>query len=226
MAVIALTGGICSGKSMVTQILQEYVPIIDADIIARNLLSEAYDKSYISNNAIPHHSQKAIHEVVNCFGMNILTDDKFLNRKELRELVFHPNKQTAKENKSQLEAILHPLVYQEIWLQADKLKHDNTHIIVAIPLLRETLTDAEIKDNFDQVWVIDCDQKKQIERCLQRDNCNKETIQQMIDLQASREDRLKIADVVINNNGSREELRECIYKNYQTLIANTLITNK
>jgi len=216
MAIIALTGGICSGKSMVTEILQDYLPIIDADIIARGLLSEPYQDL---TNTSPSIAQQAIQQVIKCFGLDILNSNKYIDRKRLRDLVFDTNQEIAQKNKTQLDAIIHPLVYQEIWQQVDKLKQTNEHIVIAIPLLRETLNNTEIEEYFDLIWVIDCDEKEQIKRCLKRDNCNPEVIEQMINLQASREERLKIADLVITNNGSIEDLKECMITNYQNLIS-------
>jgi len=211
MLTIALTGGIGSGKSVVCNIFHQLglefgLEIIDADVIARNLLAGSLTGS---------HSQ-ALKKVYNLFGSDLFesTEQKEgqLNREKLRTLIF-----ASKTKKKQLEELLHPLVYEEIFSQiktfnrkelleqqADRENHRINIVIIAIPLLFET----HAENKFDRVLVIDVPVELQIKRSTQRDQCSRELIEQIINSQIDRQTRLTHADDVIDNSGTLTELRE------------------
>ncbi|WP_321326683.1 dephospho-CoA kinase [Thiomicrorhabdus sp.] len=187
--VIGLTGGIGSGKSTVTNLLaQQGIPIIDTDIIARQVVEPGSD---------------GLQQVVSHFGEACLNQDKTLNRAYLRELIF--NDKSAKKT---LESILHPLIKEETLKQIAKYRSNNPRfIVVAIPLLIESIEKHFTRPGYlDEVWVVDCSVEQQIERAMQRDGNNRDLIIKIIAQQASREQRLEHADFVIDNSKTIEHL--------------------
>ena len=133
MFVIALTGGIGSGKTTVSDIFKtKDIPMIDTDIIARQIVEQG---------------QPAYHEIIKEFGSENLNSDKTINREYLRKLIF-----SSKEKRVQLEKILHPRIWDEVALQIATLS--SAYCIVVVPLLVENITkDKPIK--FDRILVID-----------------------------------------------------------------------
>lgn len=208
MLTVALTGGIGSGKTAVTEIFRQLgqgkgLEIIDSDTIARQLLAGSLDES----------PSEALLAVYNLFGPDLFDNTerqgRQLNRLKLRELVFSSN-----TKKKQLEDLMHPLIYQEIFSQLAAFRHNNQLInivIIAIPLLFETASEK----HFDRILVIDVPEKLQIERSMQRDQCSQALIEQIIASQVSRQTRLSHADDVINNSGTLSELHEQVKKLYQ-----------
>lgn len=187
---IGLTGGIGSGKTTVAQLFSALrVPIIDADEIARHLTSD--DLNVLA--AIAAH-----------FGPNILNPQGQLDRHRLREVIF----QNLQE-KHWLEAILHPLIFQEIKLKIAQL--NAPYVIVVIPLLAETQSLSLVQ----RVLVVDSPEDLQIKRVTQRDGANAEMIARIIEQQASRSERLKLADDVISNDGSLTALQEAVQHLHQ-----------
>ena len=184
---VGLTGGIGCGKSTVANLFAQYqVPIIDADIIAHQVVALG---------------QPALQQIQQTFGANSLNADGTLNRSYLRDLVFsHP------EQKRQLEAIVHPLVHQSIIEQLATL--NAPYSIISIPLLFETHN----TDFVDSILVIDCPVTKQIERVMKRDNLTLERVQSIIVSQVSRDFRLAHADNVINNHNDSAELAQQVEK--------------
>ncbi len=199
MLSIALTGGIGSGKTAVTdlftQLAAQYkvtaqVNIIDADIIARQLLSGSLDSS----------PGAALLAVKSTFGLSVFDHSGSIERARLRALIF-----SDKEKKKQLEALLHPLIYNDIHMQIQTLKqqYDKGLIIIAIPLLVESNNTYP----FDRILVIDLPVELQMQRAGKRDQCSPDTIKQIIASQASRKTRLQAADDIIDNAGGKEQLR-------------------
>ncbi|MCP3852747.1 MAG: dephospho-CoA kinase [Gammaproteobacteria bacterium] len=200
MLTVALTGGIGSGKTAVTELFQELaseqtepieLTIIDADIIARDLLSGSLKEAPVDS---------ALQQVQILFGANLFNQNGFLQRDKLRSLIF-----SSKEKKKQLESLLHPLVYNEIFTQLSAI-HLGI-VIVAIPLLFETRAVATLKRDFDRILVIDTKEDLQIKRTLKRDNSSESIIREIIQSQVERKTRLKFADDVINNSGTLSELK-------------------
>ncbi len=191
--IIGLTGGIGSGKSTVSQLLSEYnIPTIDTDTIARTLVQP---------------NTQGLHEIVKQFGTHLLNTDGTLNRAQLRTLIFNdPQKKEA------LEAILHPLIQTEVQKQITKLKQHSSPpsiILVAIPLLAESIQkNGHTPDYLDQIWVVDTSVEQQLKQACQRDQSSPEQIQKIIDQQASRQERLAIADVIITNTGNLNDLHQ------------------
>ena len=186
MLVIALTGGIGSGKSTVSDLFEEKgISVIDTDIIARKLTEK---------------DQIAYQKVVNTFGHDILTSDKKINRSVLRELIF-----SSESKRTQLENILHPLIWNEVRNQLSETT--SPYCIVVVPLLLEKESNInEVK--FDRVLVIDTDETTQIQRVKNRDNSDDSVIKNIINSQVSRDTRISAADDVIYNLDDLPHLKE------------------
>ena len=123
-------------------------------------------------------------------------------------------KSESELSKKQLEDLLHPLVYQEIFsriAEFGRAKQLVDIVIIAIPLLFETHSEKR----FDRVLVIDVPEKLQLKRSMQRDQCSRELIEQIMDAQVSRQTRLSKADDVIYNAGTLSELQKQVNKMYQ-----------
>jgi dephospho-CoA kinase len=196
--IIGLTGGIGSGKSAAAVLFKDIgVDLIDADDLARdslNINSEGY-KLFIKE-----------------FGDKYLNENKNINRELIRKLIFNDS-----DAKSKLENIIHPIVRSGIETFIKNKKSD--YCIIVVPLIYET-NSSKI---YDRVLVIDCDVDVQISRTSQRDNQTKSDIENIINNQATREQRLSIADDVIVNNGSLDLLRNevlKIHKKYLEIVKN------
>jgi len=182
---IALTGGIGCGKSTACDFFTQLnVPVIDTDIIARELVE-------------PH--QIALKEIVDYFGSGILLNNGQLDRKQLSEKIFK-----NKKDKLHLESILHPKI--RICVEKKLNQLNCCYAIIAIPLLIETSQ----QNNYDRVLLIDCDEQIQIARTLSRDDRDVSEIMSIIKSQASREDKLTIANDVIDNSTERSILQNQI----------------
>ena len=202
MLKIGLTGGIGSGKSSVSQLFGDLgVPIIDADIIARQLVQPG---------------QFALRELTEIFGEAILNQDGSLNRAELRHRAFSDPK-----IKQQLDAMMHPLIYREIGTQAARLQCP--YCIIVIPLLLETKKSHVV----DRVLVVDCLPKIQLQRVLERDNISQQQAMAIIASQIDRAQRLAGADDIIDNSKSRANLAEQVKNlhNLYLILANTRTTS-
>ena len=202
MFIVALTGGIGCGKSEATKIFAALgVPIVDLDVISHQLTAA---------------NQPLVEVIAAQFSHEYITPEGALNRAAMRKFVF--NDVAAREK---LNAILHPAIYDEAVRQLNSHSHASYQIL-AIPLLFENI---RYTSHINQILVIDCDEKTQIERVKQRSLLSESEIIQIIKAQSRREERLSVADVVIENNGSVAELREKILIQHQKYI-NTCIVSK
>lgn len=201
MLTIALTGGIGSGKTTVTELFSQlHIPVIDADSIARDLLS----------GSIKQPANQALLQVRELFGKEFFDAKGCLKRGQLRRVVF-----SSTTKKQQLEALLHPLVYQQIFHLIDTIKAPSPpYVIIAIPLLLETRQ----QHRFDKVLIIDTSAEQQLERTLKRDNSSAETIHAIIDSQVDRQTRLKAADYIIENTSSLTELKKQVTQLHHLLV--------
>lgn len=177
MLKIALTGGIGSGKTVVADLFKgRRIEIIDADEIAHALVEPG---------------KPGLDKVVRSFGAEILDPHGHLNRSALREIVF-----SSRPKRKQLEAILHPLIYQCIESEINRL--DGNYCVICVPLLIEFGRSAA----FDRVLVVDCSLETQYNRVRKRDNLHDEQISRILDCQAGRDARLSEADDVICNDSN------------------------
>ncbi len=189
MLKIGLTGGIGCGKTTVSNLFSEFgVPIIDADEISHSLVQVG---------------QPALKIIKNAFGSSVILENGELNRPALKAHIFQ--NPIAKE---QLEAILHPLIFQEISNRVNQLFEP--YCILSIPLLFET--HAESESLVDRILVIDCDKQIQIKRVQQRDNLSNEQIEIILAAQVSREFRQKRANDLLDNSKNNHSLAEEVKK--------------
>ena len=179
---IGLTGGIASGKSAVADLFAELgVPIIDTDVIAREVVQPG---------------QPALDEIRSRFGEHMIDAAGNLDRAALREAIFSDD-----EVRLDLEAILHPRIGAETRRQADAV--EGAYQVIVVPLL----TSSPLIQFVDRVLVVDCDEDTQLQRLLARDSESIDQARRILAAQASREDRLRTADDVIDNNRSLQDLR-------------------
>ena len=186
MLKIGLTGGIGSGKTAVSELFSRIgIPVIDTDVISRNL---------VQNN------QAVIEEVIATFGNDVLDGNAVIDRKKLAQLVFN-----NKENKQQLEKILHPRIRHEVNRRINEFEASDpppSYLIVVIPLLFETGFNIPI----DQALVVVAEKAVRIERVKQRDNRSLDEINLIINSQVSDEKRISEADDIIENNSDFRQL--------------------
>jgi dephospho-CoA kinase len=174
---IGLTGGIASGKSVVADMFAELgVPVIDTDLIAREVVQPG---------------QPALDEIRDRFGETVIDDAGNLDRAALRKLIF-----SDKDARLDLEAILHPRIGAETRRQADAA--DGDYQLIVVPLL----VGSPLLQFVDQILVVDCQEQTQIRRLLERDTETLEQARRILAAQPSREQRLAIANDVINNDHS------------------------
>ncbi|MBK9443784.1 MAG: dephospho-CoA kinase [Comamonadaceae bacterium] len=177
---LGLTGGIGSGKSTVAAMLAELgAAVMDADAISRQLTAP---------------QGLAIDAIRQTFGVTLITPEGALDRNRMRHLVYADP--TARER---LEAIIHPLVHQEIWRQAQVAESAGHRCLVFdVPLLVES---AHWRSRVDQVLVVDCSPETQIARVMARSGLARAEVEAILAAQASRAQRLAAADLVILNDG-------------------------
>ena len=196
--IIGLTGGIGSGKSVAAALFKDIgIDLIDADDLARDSLNI---------------NSKGYELFIEEFGDKYLDENKNINRELIRKLIFNDS-----DAKSKLENIIHPIVRSGIETFIKNKKSD--YCIIVVPLIFET-NSSKI---YDRVLVIDCDVDVQISRTSKRDNQTKSDIENIVNKQATREQRLSIADDVIVNNGSLDLLRNevlKIHKKYLEIVKN------
>ena len=173
---VGLTGGIASGKSTVADLFAGLgVTIIDTDVIARELVMPG---------------QPALDQVREAFGDAVFNADGTLDRAALRALIFADDRA-----RQELEAILHPRI-QQATLKQTQLAGGDYQIIV-VPLLAE----SPLKSYVDRILVVDCGEDTQIRRLLARDAETEAQARRVLAAQSNREERLAIADDVIDNDG-------------------------
>ena len=173
--VVGLTGGIGSGKSTIAELFAELgVPVIDADIVARQVVEKG---------------SLLLAEIAAHFGPEILLEDGALNRAALREKIFANETQ-----KHWLNQLLHPAIRHEMLRQL--AAQQAPYCIFMVPLLIENNLTALCQ----RILVVDVLEHTQVERACQRDNNQVEQIKRIMQSQVSRQERLKYADDVINNN--------------------------
>jgi dephospho-CoA kinase len=202
MFVVALTGGIGSGKSAAAEFFAELgVPVTDVDVISHQLTAA---------------NQPLLKDIAANFGSQYITPESSLNRAAMRDLVF--NDEAAR---TKLNAILHPAIYDEALKQLET-HQDAPYQILAIPLLFES---PRYVPHVNCILLIDCDEKTQIERVKKRSQLSTSEIKKIIRTQTPRKQQLKLADDVIENSGNVENLREKILGIHQKYL-NTCIVSK
>ena len=179
--IIGLTGGIGSGKSATAHLFKAHgIDVIQADVIANKALDKG-TQGYMN--------------FVKIFGDEYLRKDLSINKTYLRQKIF-----ANLSLKKTLENIIHPIVGQNISILISLSK--SPYQIIEVPLIYETGS----QHNYDRILVVDCDESLQVKRASSRDSVNQASIKDILLNQASRHERLSIADDVIINNADIEQL--------------------
>jgi dephospho-CoA kinase len=185
MVRVGLTGGIGSGKSLVaTELAKRGAVIIDADVLAREVVEP---------------DSPAFTAVIERFGPQVVTDGQ-LNRARLAEIVF-----ADPLARRDLEQIVHPAVRARA-AELERSADSAAVVVHVIPLLVETGQ----QQDFDVVVTVDTDHETQIQRLMARNGFSRAEAESRIAAQATREDRNRAADVVLDNSGSLAQLKEQI----------------
>jgi dephospho-CoA kinase len=189
--VIGLTGGIASGKSVVSRILRERgLPVIDADRIAHEILAT---------------DEGVKQKVVAAFGPEVLTAAGAVDRARLGTIIFRDA-----QHRRDLERILHPMIGAALWKRAQEAAEV---VVLEVPLLIEQGEQARV----DLVVVVYATRERQIQRLMERDALSREDAIRRIETQLPLEEKVAYAHYVINNNGSLEETEEQVLRLYQAV---------
>ena len=178
---IGLTGGIGSGKSKVADLLATWgAAIVDTDVIAHDLTAPG---------------GAAIEPIRQEFGPEVIAPTGALDRQAMRELVF-----SSPEVRHRLEAIIHPMISSVTQQRASQAQ--GCYLVYVVPLLVESLKQSSRwRDQVDRICVVDCDPATQVSRVQARSGLTPEVIARIMSAQASREDRLAVANDVVLNDG-------------------------
>lgn len=190
---VGLTGGIGAGKSSVARLLRDAgVLVIDADLIAREVVEPG---------------TPGLAAVVAEFGSDVLTPDGALDRSKLGAIVF-----ADEEKRRRLEAILHPLIYGRVE-ELDAAAPPGAIVVHDLPLLVENDRAA----GFEEIIVVDVPTRVQVERLVRDRGMTEAEARSRIEAQATREQRLAVATIVIDNSGTQQDLRDRVTEVLQGL---------
>jgi len=186
MQIVGITGGVASGKSLVLhQFMKLGAYAIDCDVLSREVV-------------IP--CSKAWWEIVQFFGNGIVKKDFEIDRRKLRDIVFSDS-----EKITVLEKIIHPEVKRKCIERLEAIKkmelEPNAIVVIDVPLLIET----GIQGEFDKIIVVYASEETQLKRVTERDGITRDEAKKLIELQMPLGEKLRFADFVINNEGTREE---------------------
>jgi len=192
---VGLTGGVASGKSTVAAILESLgAVVVDADQLAREVVQPG---------------TPGLAAVLEAFGPDLLAGDGSLDRPALGKVVF-----SDERARRRLEGILHPLIRARA-AEIEAEAGPDAVVVHDIPLLAETGQAA----GFDAVLVVDVPVPTQIERMVADRGMSREDAEARVAAQASREDRLAVATYVVDNTGTREDLRDRVTEVFGLLVA-------
>ncbi|MGG5340618.1 dephospho-CoA kinase [Enterococcus sp. AZ192] len=187
--ILGLTGGIATGKSTVVEIFKdEGFPIVDADIIAREIVEPG---------------TPGLQAVVDAFGSELLFADGSLNRKKLGKIIF-----SDKQKRERLNRVLSPFLREAILTDIARKKNLSSLVIVDIPLLYEGGYDAVV----DQVAVVYIPEELQLSRLMKRDDLSALEAEQRIDSQMPIEEKKNRADIIFDNQKTTEETKKQVKK--------------
>ena len=192
--IVGLTGGIGSGKSAAADLFAALgVPVIDTDRIAHELTAAG---------------GKALPSIVSVFGTQMIGTDGALNRAAMRQHVF-----ANPSARKQLEAILHPLIRAESLRQINSLGDAAGYAVLVVPLLIES---GAYHESIDRIAVVDCPEATQLDRVMARNGLQQDEVERIMAAQATRAERLAVADDVIENGGDLANLPSRIKVLHQT----------
>jgi dephospho-CoA kinase len=196
MLLVGLTGGIASGKSTVSEVWREEGAfVVDADRIARELVQPG---------------RPAWQEILRLFGEEILQADQTLHRKRLAALVF-----SSKEKREKLNGLLHPRIMEEMDRQIQEIRRKDPEAIVIVDAA--LLVETGDYRKMDRLVVVQTTETQQIQRLVRRDGITPEEANRIVSAQFPQEEKVKVADVVLRNEGSIEEMRQKTREMFQEL---------
>ncbi|NEO03821.1 MAG: dephospho-CoA kinase [Moorea sp. SIO3I7] len=180
--IIGLTGGIATGKTTVSNYLADTyrLPILDADIYAREAVQP---------------DSPILKQIYQRYGLQVQHSDGTLNRKRLGEIIF-----SNPAERQWLEQQIHPYVRDRFLYQLDTILAPT--VILVIPLLFE----AKMTDLVTETWVVSCSPEQQLKRIQKRDRISKEQAQARINSQLSLQEKIALADLVLDNSSTKEAL--------------------
>ena len=182
---VGLTGGIASGKSTVAKMFADLdVPVIDTDVIAKDLVQPG---------------MPALAEIRKRFGDQVIHSSGHLDRGAMRRIIFADD-----GARHDLEAILHPRIGAEVLRRSEAA--NGPYQVIVIPLL----IGSSLGQHLDRVLVVDCSEDEQVRRLMHRDKESASQAQRILAAQSSRKERLAIADDVIRNDTSMEQLGDAV----------------
>ncbi|MCF8778771.1 dephospho-CoA kinase [Vibrio sp. IRLE0018] len=193
--VVGLTGGIASGKTTVANLFHQQfnIDIVDADIVAREVVTPG---------------SLGLKAIVDHFGPNILTENGELDRAQLRDQIFrHPDEKTW------LNQLLHPMIRNEMVEQLKSVT--SAYALLVVPLLVEN----QLQTLCNRVLVVDVEEKTQLERTMLRDGVDEQQVRAILNAQASRQERLALADDVVKNEPTDRNLLQQITDLHQKYLA-------
>jgi dephospho-CoA kinase len=198
MRIVGITGGVASGKSLVLhQFMRLGAYAIDCDLLSREVI-------------VP--CSKAWWEIVRFFGNGIVKKDLEIDREKLRAIVFSDS-----EKLTVLEKIIHPEVKRKCIERLEAIKRielePNALVVIDVPLLIET----GIQEKFDKIIVVYASEETQLKRVMERDGITRDEAKKLIELQMPLGEKLRFADFVINNEGTREETENQVRDIFATL---------
>ena len=198
--IVALSGGIASGKSTIANLFAQLgVPIIDADVIARQVVEIGTD---------------AYKLIVKHFSQEILLPNNEIDRSQLRDIIFNND-----HERLWLNNLLHPIIQEQTQIQI--AQQTAAYVIWVVPLLVEN----NLHNLSDRVLMVDTPEQLQLERLIQRDNIDESLAKKMISSQISSQKRLTYADDIIVNNGDLTSLTAQVNKLHQQYLNNFNIKN-
>ena len=198
--IVALSGGIASGKSTIANLFAQLgVPIIDADVIARQVVEIGTD---------------AYKLIIKHFSQEILLPNNEIDRSQLREIIFNND-----HERLWLNNLLHPIIQEQTQIQI--AQQTAAYVIWVVPLLVEN----NLHNLADRVLMVDTPEQLQLERLIQRDNIDESLAKKMISSQISSQKRLTYADDIIVNNGDLTSLTAQVNKLHQQYLNNFNIKN-
>lgn len=197
LPLVGLTGGIGSGKTAVSDLLGQLgAGVIDTDLIAHQITAPG---------------GKAIPLIEACFGPEFIDTHGALDRAKMRALVF-----TKPEARKALEEITHPLIRQETLRQASQLADGGVpYLVFVVPLLIES---GSWVGQIDCLVVVDCPEEAQINRVMHRSNLSRAEVEGILKAQTSRQERLSLANVVIDNAGGLPQLQSVVEQLHQKIL--------
>ena len=177
---IGLTGGIATGKTVVSDYLSHRVPILDADVLAREAV-------------LP--GSEGLKALVRRYGPELLSSDGMLNRQKLAQVIFQDMNE-----KRWVESIIHPYVRKHLELRQSQ--ETASTLVLVVPLLFE----ARMTDLVSEIWVVSCTLEQQLARLMRRNGLTHKEAQARIDSQMPLDQKCAQADVILENRGSLEDL--------------------